>query len=198
MMLNNLTFESENIRPKQLSFQSEKLEIDYITLNVSIKGDIDPESIARFLYLKGFNSTFQESEQSAPENLLWNKLNKYNVILVKHERNPKKEIFWNGLAVRFPGSSGKFFYHLLKEKLIKFELFPEQNIKLGRLDLHYYEDFPTLKLSKRVDIKNFLYNCKEKYKNLYPLYFAKISDTQSGLILRAGKYFKRLNLKIVA
>lgn len=32
-----------NLRPKQLSFESEKLQIDFITLNITIKGQIDPE-----------------------------------------------------------------------------------------------------------------------------------------------------------
>jgi hypothetical protein len=51
----------KSLRPEP--FKSEKLEIDYITLNISMKGEIDPESTGRYLLVYGFNSTIQESEK---------------------------------------------------------------------------------------------------------------------------------------
>jgi hypothetical protein len=44
------------------SFKSEKLEIDYITLNISMKGEIESR-VGRYLLVYGFNSTIQESEK---------------------------------------------------------------------------------------------------------------------------------------
>jgi len=39
-----------SLRPKQLSFESENLEVDYLTLNISIEGQIDPKPIGEFLF----------------------------------------------------------------------------------------------------------------------------------------------------
>lgn len=177
---------TKRLRPKQLSFESEKLKIDYITLNISIKGPIDPEPIARLLCFYGFNSKVKENENAESKNFLSNKKNNHKVTLVKSKYNTKEGIFWNGLAARFPSSNGRFFYDLLKQNKIKFELFPEQDIRLGRFDLCYSYDFLVPEFSRRSNIKIFLNDCKKKYLQKYPLEKVKISDTKTGLILRAS------------
>ena len=174
----------KSLRPSKLSFKSENLVVDYITLNITMAGIIDPEPMARAL-LCYFNSTVQESENSKSINFLSNKKNKHKVILIKYKYDPKKNLFWNGLVVRFPGRNGRFFYDLLKLNKIKFELFPEQNISLGRFDLYYSYNFLEPEFSRRVEIKKFLDNCKEKFLTSHPLYQVKVNNNKTGLILRA-------------
>lgn len=85
---------SKSLRPRELSFKSEKLEIDYITLNISMKGEIDPERIGRHLLVYGFNSTIQESEKDKARNFLSIEKNKHWSTLVKSKYNSKKGVFW--------------------------------------------------------------------------------------------------------
>lgn len=93
----------------KLSVKSEKLEIDYITLNISMTGEIDPESIGRYLLVYRFNSTIQESEKYKARNFLSIEKNKHWPTVVKSKYNPKKGVFWNGIAARFSGHNGKIF-----------------------------------------------------------------------------------------
>lgn len=74
------------------------------------------------------------------------------------------------IADRFAGCHGKFFYHLLKQNMIRFDSFPiaNENIRLERFDLCYCFDFSFPKLGKRSDIKTFLTSCKKKFLSKYP------------------------------
>jgi hypothetical protein len=111
---------SKDLRCEVLSFKSEKLEVDYITLNISIEGHVDPKGIGEFLFGYGFNSKVLEHENAEGEKLFFSNKNKYDVILVKSNWNPQENCFWNGIAARFAGYNGKFFYHLLKQNRIRF------------------------------------------------------------------------------
>jgi len=177
---------SKSLRPRELRFKSEKLQIDYITLNISMKGEIVPEKIGRYLLVYGFNSTIQESEKDKARNFLSIEKNKHWVALVKSKYNPKEGIFWNGIAARFSGRNGRFFYDLIKQNKIKFERFPEQSLRLGRFDLNYSYDFDASDFSRRSNIENFFKNCRTKYLRLFPSHLVKISNTKKGLILRAN------------
>ena len=134
---------SKDLRCEVLSFKSEKLEVDYITLNISIEGRIDPKEIGEFLFEYGFNFKVLEHENAEGEKLFFSNKNKYEVILVKSNWNPQENCFWNGIAARCAGCNGKFFYHLLKQNRIRFEFFPVANrdIRLGKFDLCYCLDF---------------------------------------------------------
>lgn len=103
---------SKDLRRERLSLKSEKLEVDYITLNISIEGQVDPKGIGEFLFSYGFNSKVLEHEDAESEKLFFDKKNNYEVILIKYNFNPKENRFWNGIIARFAGSNGKFFYNL--------------------------------------------------------------------------------------
>lgn len=151
-----------------------------------MKGEIDPEWIGRYLLVYGLNSTVQESEKDKARNFLSTEKNKHWATLVKSKYNPKKGIFWNGIAARFSGRNGRLFYDLMKQNKIKFEVFPEQNISLGRFDLNYSYDFGASDFSRRNKIRIFFKNCRTKYLTLFPSHLLRISDTKRGLILRAN------------
>lgn len=184
---------SKDLRCEVLSFKSEKLEVDYITLNISIEGHIDPKGIGEFLFGYGFNSKVLEHENAEGEKLFFSNKNKYEVILVKSNWNPQENCFWNGIAARFAGCNGKFFYHLLKKNRIRFELFPVANrdIKLGRLDICYCFDFSFPELGERSDIKKFLADCKKKFLSKYPSQKVSIARKYLKLTAPARKKAKR-------
>lgn len=174
-----------SLRPKQLSFESENLEVDYITLNISIEGQIDPKPIGEFLFGHGFNCKVLEEEEGKAEKLFFSKNNKYQVILIKSSYNPEANRFWNGIKVRFPGSNAKFFYNLLKENKIKFDSFPGGGrvIRLGRFDLCYCFQFSVAELGKRSEVRKFFLNCKLKFLKKYP--DQKVSIARKSLKLTA-------------
>ena len=177
---------SKDLCCEVLSFKSEKLEVDYITLNISIEGHIDPKGIGEFLFEYGFNSKVLEHENAEGEKLFFSNKNKYEVILVKSNWNPQENCFWNGIAATFSGRNGRFFYDLIKQTKIKFERFLEQNLSLGRFDLNYSYDFDASDFSRRSNIESFFKNCRTKYLRLFPSHLVKISNTKKGLILRAN------------
>jgi len=174
---------SKDLRCDLLSFKSEKLEVDYITLNISIEGQVDPKAIGEFLFLYGFNSKVLEHEDAESEKLFFNK--NYEVILIKSYYNPKEDRFWNGIIARFPSFNGKYFYNLLKQNRIKFEFFPvaDRDIRLGRLDLCYCFHFSLPELGKRSDIRKFFSNCKKKFLSKHSS--QKVSIARKSLKLTA-------------
>jgi hypothetical protein len=184
---------SKDLRCEVLSFKSEKLEVDYITLNISIEGHIDPKGIGEFLFGYGFNSKVLEHENAEGEKLFFSNKNKYEVILVKSNWNPQENCFWNGIAARFPGCNSEFFYHLLKQNRIRFEFFPVANrdIRLGRFDLCYCLDFSFPELGKRSDIKKFLASCKKKFLSKYPSQKVSIARKYLKLTAPVRKKAKR-------
>jgi hypothetical protein len=191
--MNKIIKNSKDLRCEILSFKSEKLEVDYLTLNISIEGHVDPKRIGEFLLGYGFNSKVLEHENAEGEKLFFNNKNKYEVILVKSNWNPQENRFWNGIAVRFAGCNGKFFYHLFKQNRIRFGLFPvaERDIRLGRLDLCYCFDFSLPELGKRSDIKNFLASCKKKFLSKYPSQKVSIARKYLKLTAPVRKKAKR-------
>jgi hypothetical protein len=158
--------------------KSEKLEVDYISLNISIEGQVDPRY--------GFNFKVLEHEDAESEKLFFSNKNNYEVILLKSNYNPKEDRFWNGIVARFPSCNGKFFYNLLKQNRIKFEFFPaaERDIRLGRLDLCYCFPFSVPELGKRSEIRKFFSNCKKKFLSKYP--WQKVSIARKSLKLTAS------------
>ena len=184
---------SKDLRCEVLSFKSEKIEVDYITLNISIEGHLDPKGIGEFLFEYGFNSQVLEHENAEGEKLFFSTKNKYEVLLVKSNWNPQENCFWNGIAARFAGCNGKFFYHLLKQNIIRFESFPvaNGNIRLGRFDLCYCFDFSFPELGKRSDIKTFLTSCKKKFLSKYPSQKVSIARKYLKLTAPVRKKAKR-------
>ena len=66
-----------------LSFKPEKIEVDYITLNISIEGYLDPKEIGEFLFEYGFTSQVLEHENVEGKKLFFSTKNKYEVLLGK-------------------------------------------------------------------------------------------------------------------
>ena len=138
--------------PNNLSFKSENLVVDWISLNA--KGLIDPQPIAKYLLEFGFNSFQLNSFQEGPtrkEILCNHPKNKFNVIFSRPIE------YWNGTVISFSGQNATYFYQLIQQKSIDFSFFPI--IQLGRLDLHY---FRKSKLTDNISVNDFFESCYRK------------------------------------
>ena len=94
MTQNNLTFKSEN------------LIVDWISFNA--KGLTDPQPIAKYLLVFGFNSFQLNSFQEGPtrkEILYSHPKNKFNVIFSRPIE------YWNGIVISFSGEFSSIWFN---------------------------------------------------------------------------------------
>jgi hypothetical protein len=124
------------VNQNKLTFESENLVVDYISFNIA--GCIDTEPIANYLSEFGFNSVLKESFKAKSEVLVFKITNKYNVDFIKSSYNPQSQSFWTGLTLKFSDEHGKYFYSLVKNKLIDWCIFDLFFINLGRFDFYYF------------------------------------------------------------
>lgn len=180
-----MNLDIKNLKKTLLSLKHEKLEVDYVSLNIPMKGEIDPTKLGYFLFKYGFNSKVLEDEKAPSKKFIVSQKNYHEVIFVKSSYNPSKEQFWNGLKVRFAGSNGAFFYDLLKQNKIKFESLPVEpnSIRLGRLDLCYCLYFCPPEIGKRSAILEFFMDCKKKFEGKFPS--QRVSIARKSLKLTA-------------
>ena len=121
----------------KLSFKSEKLVVDYICLN--IRTLIDTKTIARFLFSIGFNSSIYINDILQQKDSLqtFSHKNKYKVSFRQYTYNPKAKSFWEGTKVHFSGINARYFYTLVQNKIIDWNIFDLTITDLARVDLAY-------------------------------------------------------------
>ena len=103
----------------QLSFESEKLVVDYITFKFQDLEDSTKTKIANYLFKIGFNC-YQESGKLAKpikEPIQVNFNNKFEVLFVKD--GP----YWQGTTLQFSGSNAFVFYAFVQKNLIDWTIF---------------------------------------------------------------------------
>ena len=121
---------------KLLNFQSENLEVDYITLNIeNVLERKDISKIASYLSnsLK-FYSDLKDNETGQIEKLYSNTKNKYRVLIEKYDSKFK----WVGILIKFSGNNAKQFYKLIKLKKVGWKIFKKDSLSLSRFDLCYF------------------------------------------------------------
>jgi len=167
----------------KLSFESENLVLDYISLNIS--GCTDPGPIANYLSDSfGFNSVVKETFQGKSEDLILKSRNGYKVSFIRCRYNPESNNYWTGLIVRFSGKNGKYFYSLVQKKLIDWCIFDLSCTNLGRLDLY---SFRKSKPSDQGELlESFMENSCEKINAKSKRKKASWKQTSRGLIMRIG------------
>ena len=96
MILNKLTFESEN------------LVVDYISFN--IPGSDNTESIAKYLFEKfNFNSTFAKGQNGTTHDWFYLNGNQNQVSFRQLEYNPSFKNLWGGTIIHFSGINAAQF-----------------------------------------------------------------------------------------
>ena len=167
----------------KLSFESEKLVVDYISFNIT--GCKDPGRIANYLSDSfGFNSVVKETFQGKSEDLIFEITNGYKVSFIKSTYNPESNSYWTGLIVRFSGENGEYFYSLVQKKLIDWRIFDLSCTNLGRFDLYYFRKFKSTDQDDLLEL--FVENSCEKVNAKSKRKRASWKRTSRGLIMRIG------------
>lgn len=94
--------------------------------------------------------------------------------------------------VRFPGKNGKYFYSLVKENKIDFNIFNLEKTNLGRFDIHYLVDL--VELNANTAIRQFYENCRQKVKKDHKNRTVKIEERKKGPILFIGNRKKNVDV----
>ena len=141
------------MRQNKLTFQSQKLTVDWIGLKFQNLDNFTQKKLAKYLCKIGFNS-YQESGKLAKpvkESIFLSSDNKFQVLFVNE--GP----YWKGTSVHFSSTNAAFFYSLIKRKLVNWKLF--SYAILGRFDLNYLRKNKT---HDKISARQFLENCQRK------------------------------------
>jgi hypothetical protein len=117
---------------KKFSFKFEDLVVDYFELKFDALPEYGKQKIVEFFFKLGFNSfdVDKKYRESQSTQIQINSKNQYQIQFVVNIST-----YWDGLCPVFSSKSTAFFYQLLKEKKIDWNLFPAA--KINRLDLNY-------------------------------------------------------------
>jgi len=158
---------------KKFNFQSEKLIVDWISFKFQKLDDVRTMEIATYLSLLGFNSYSESGKlQQAPKIPIYvNEQMSKTVIFVQDSP------YWSGTLLSFSGFNAKFFYQLIKDEKICWEVLSDG--VLSRFDLYFSYRFRALKETE--DIQQFFYDCQTKLKTN-----SSVERISQGDILRIG------------
>ena len=163
------------MKENKLTFQSQNLIVDYITLKFQDLDNLQQTRIAKYLFQLGFNS-YQESGKLAKpikEPIFVHSKNKFQVSFVRDNS------YWGGTLLNISGSNAAFFYRLVQEKYIDWRIF--SSAVLSRFDLYYSRQQT---IQDKTYVRDFLHNCHDKLiltnKNV------SFEKNSKGLILKIG------------
>ena len=167
----------------QINFQSENLVVDWISFN--IKGLTDPEPIAIYLSESfGFNSIITKGSKRKSESLVSKFENQYQVFFKQYDYNPELKSFWARTKVNFSGDNATYFYSLIKEKRVDWNIFDLRYTTLSRFDLYYFrKPKPT---DQKDHVELFMDQCCQKILAKSKRRHASWSRNSKGLILKVG------------
>ena len=167
----------------KLSFESEKLVVDYISFN--IPGSNNTESIAKYLFEKfNFNSTFAKGQNGTTDDWFYLPVNQHQVSFRQLEYDPSFKSFWKGTTIHFSGPNAAQFYKIIKAQKFDWNILKLKNASLGRIDLHY---FRKSKINDQSDqLENFMDKCCQRIRAKSKRRKAKWELESNGLVLRIG------------
>ena len=120
------------MKENKLTFQSQNLIVDYLEFKFNVLPEFIKQKIVMSFFKLGFNSFDVDKKYRDPvqDSIQTNSKNQYQIQFVVNFT-----MHWDGVCVTFPSKSAAFFYQLLKEKKIDWNLFSAA--KINRLDLNY-------------------------------------------------------------
>jgi hypothetical protein len=184
----------------ELSFESEKLVVDYISFN--LEGLMDPASmdkIASYLSkLFGFNSTLRKENGAKPkeEIIFYDVKNSHKVCFKQLEYNPSSKSFWEGTKINFSGKNAAYFYNLIKAQRFDWSIFEfnHQTLSLSRFDLYYYRTNDSIDTSESFD--KFLVDSRSQIKNSTNTRHITLKDSPEGKILKVNRRNNALHYRV--
>jgi ribosomal protein S24E len=163
------------MHPNKLTFESENLQVDYISFKFQKLENSTQKKIADYLFKLGFNSYKESGKLTKPikESILVSSKNKFEVCFV--EDNP----YWDGTLLHFSGLNASRFYFFSKEQIIDWIIF--SSAVLSRFDLYFERNYKTAdKISGREFLQNCQKNLKQTNKNI------SLEKNRKGWILKIG------------
>ena len=136
------------MKENKFNFESESLTVDYITFNFERLNESRKADLINYFYKLGFNSyeTDRKYRNAFDETIKYNSKNLYQIRFIKNITP-----HWKGIAVVFPDDSAAYFYKLVKNYQIQWDLF-DLGI-LSRFDLNYLRP---LQLDEGYSVTQFL------------------------------------------
>lgn len=171
------------------SFESEKIQVDYITFNLK-NGKNNTRKIAQFFNrYHQFNCYFYD-QKVGPKNKkpyldLVNPYYELEMVFV-FNANPVNR---NTILIQFSGSNACHFYCLLKTQEFNWQVFNLNDLSLGRIDINYILSNQRIQKS---NLLPFLQRSGDKFKSRYPNSNPLIIGMTLGLATRTGDYFLRV------
>lgn len=167
----------------KLTFESEKLVVDYISFNIT--DCTDPLTIATYLSNSfGFNSVVRETFQGKDEDLIFEITNEYKVSFIKSTYSPESHSYWTGFTVRFSGKNGEYFYSLVQKKSIDWSIFDLTRTNIGRFDLYYFRESKSADQDEPPEL--FMKNSCKKISSEFRRKESSWNDSKKGLIMKIG------------
>ena len=174
------------MKHNKLSFESEKLVVDYISFN--IQGLIDRKQvkrIAKYLFqIFGFNSTFAKGSTGKEEDLFFDFRNQYQVSFRQLEYDPLSKSFWEGTTIHFSGINAAQFYKIIQAQKFDWNILKSKNASLGRIDLHYFRKSKITDQSDQLEL--FMEKCSQRIRDKSKRRKVKWGLESYGLVLRIG------------
>ena len=179
------------MQQNKLSFESENLVVDYLTLNLK-NGKDNIRKIAQF-----FNRYHRFNCYSCDEKIgfkskkpyldLVNSRYKLEMVFAFNS-NPVNR---NTVLIQFSGLNAHHFYRILKTQEFNWEIFDLNDLSLGRFDISYIRSNQTIQKS---NLLLFYQRSADKFKKRYPNSIPGVIDTTLGLGTRTGDSFLRVYL----
>jgi len=177
----------------KFSFESENLQVDYLTFNIQGTADFDLiNRIAKYLFQHfAFNSIISDSSKNK-KHLFFSDKNKHQVEFAVYLRAPELNSFWDGTQIRFSGKNSTRFYQLIQQQKINWYLFKTQNFKLAkskkltlnRVDLCYSKTKKNIYTTQ--SFESFLNSCSEKILQNSRTKYVQYNRNKKGFILKTG------------
>jgi hypothetical protein len=170
----------------KLSFESEKLVIDYISFN--IQGLVDRKQVERiakyFFQILGFNSTFAKGPNGSEEDLFLDFQNQHQVSFRYYLYASEYITYWSGTKVDFSGKNATQFYTIIKQQKFDWNIFDLSSTSLGRFDYYYFR--PITDAHNDDKLKYFMQSSCDKILTNYKRRKATFGREETGYVTRIG------------
>jgi len=171
------------------SFESEKLQVDYITLNLK-NGKNNTWKITQFFNRYYRFNCYSCDQKIGPKNKkpyldFVNPSYKLKMVFA-FNANPVNR---NTILIQFSGLNTHHFYRILKTQEFNWEIFDLNDLHLGRIDISYTRSNQRI---EKLNLLLFFQRSRDKFKMRYPKSVPLTIGTTLGLGTRTGDYFLRV------
>ena len=174
------------MNPTKLSFESEKLVVDYISFN--IQGLVDRKQVERiakyFFQNLAFNATFAKGPNGNEENLFFDSQNQHQVSFRYYLYASEYATYWSGTKVDFSGKNATQLYNIIKQQTFDWNIFNLSSTNIGRFDYYYFRPITAAHTDDK--LKCFMQSSCDKILSNYKRRKATFGREEIGYVTRIG------------